>query len=295
MAFDIMKYKIDPIKTHYSQLTHLTFEDVLNSGHGGQFEPKSESLIRYISTYHNITYYEDNVNGILLPSNWREGEYISYNSNDSVPFMIGTVGGMAPGSLIKPNGEAIKKTHLKYDAGYIKFADSNVVVSTEHYYINLEDYTRGENSTELSLDLNRYSMIYLSNTQTLLYDPKPFIAHEPDPVEKEKRYNYVTRLFPIAQLWTSLHPHNEHVEQSIRHYNQTYNIKELIRLYDLGAAPEDYPDLTTQSDSPIQAMAFVARHLESGIKKFNNWINGITRNEYPFLLYNEDAYAKDQT
>lgn len=281
----------------YSKLTHESFDSMLDKADSGDFAPTSESLLRSF-VYHGVTYFEDFINGYTFPSFYRNDYHSAERTRIETratrqPLIMTHSQDVQPNTMFKPDGREVKKTHLEKDAAYVTFPNSNIILSASHNRIDLQDYKRGANESDPSETINNFSLIYLIKTQTLLYDPKPIIAHEPDPDLKALRYQYISELFPIAKMYCSLHTHDSTVEKYSRHYNQQEGIDAISNLYDAGYKPSEIPEIAANDvilenqDRAKGALTFLAKHMESEVKGFNNWVNGIVKNEYPFLLYNE--------
>ena len=163
----------------------------------------------------------------------------------------------------------------------------------------LTDYTRGaEFERELmnpSLELRHYSVIYDHNTEMLLYDPHPIVINESVDELKQKRYEFISELLPIAQMWVSLHPDRFNDYNSRTDYHTFATLKALMTVGDT-LTIDDIPNIPTElanptSEYPVtsivlaKALYGAAKNIEMGNKAFNNWINGISEQQYNFLIY----------
>jgi hypothetical protein len=281
-----------------------TFWDVINTYDGnGYFHTQSASLQRNVIR-NDVHYYEDGINGMNLRSFCDSGydslHYVKHtNFGGELPFQYLHPHAMAPNCLVRVDGTPVRKTHINDRVLLIKLPNG-LVYSADHTNIKLPDYHRKGDSVEEiknpSLRLAEFGMIYLHDTDTLLYDPKPIKITEPDEVVKEGRYAFISELMPIAQMWLSLHGDDQTVKDLIHRYNPTdVALPALIHLADVtdiseialipswtNHAPEDLELTTVQV---IRALVGCAKYIEDGNKSFNNWINGLVTNEYPFLIY----------
>ena len=263
----------------------------------------SDTFLRHLSAY-SIDFYEDGVNGYQLrpfyDNSWSSRNSINEaKENQSLPFQMVLRDDITPGTFFHPDGSEVKKTHLDNKIAYLKFHNTNIVYSTSHTSIPLMDYLRNRDqlsqiTDEMFLTLGSYSIIYLHNTKTLIYDPDPITAYEPDMFIKEERYQYISELAPIAKMYIALHPDNSVVESHSRYYNKDVGFEALTKLYEKDITPSDFSaiaanDSLTDKPLAIGALTFIAKHLDSEYKEFNNWVNGIVPNRYPFLLYKDES------
>lgn len=302
-------------------LTDITFNDM----HGAPYVPKvqeafrgwhrdytyhpeTETLLRKVSTV-NHTFYEDDINAWDFPNEWSNSHYDrktaeNLSSRHTTPFEFIPISDIKPGTVYRPNGTPVFKTHLDPEQMLCRFKKSNILISASHSKIPLKDFDCFAKDPiaelqEPSLTIGDHSIIYIKQTNTVLYNPDPIILNEPNPDLRESRYAYISELMPMSQMYVNLHPELDSVSQSVSYYHVEI-IDTLRNLHNRGIEPRQILSQANgqyDPDSPMKLPQTEVRRLIWFIAKtislnppveFNNWINGIQTNKYPLLILKED-------